>query len=430
VNKCEVNAYLKRLFPICRSLTGEGNRETLEILREIVSIDVHEIPSDTTVYDWKIPQEWHIRDAWIKDSLGNKIVDFKENNLHVVSYSTGVDCKIDFEALEKRLYSHPYLKDAVPYRTSYYQPDWGFCVSQTQLERLKTAKQPLHVRIDAFHKHGHMTLGELRIPGEYKREFLFSCYICHPSMANDSLSGVLLSALLAKQLSEIKTRKWSYRFAFVPETIGAIAYMKLREDELHLIDTGLVLTTLGGGGDFGIKYSFEKGHWINRLISEVFKEARRSLLEYDFDIHGSDERQYSSDPFRINVAGLSKDKYYEYDYYHTSLDDLDFVRPEALLESLDMLGKIVDALEDLRFFKTTVGGGEVMLSKHGLYPKIGGAGNFSAQTKTPLDIRLWIIFYSDGKRPLQAIANIINCEFSDALREAKLMCEKGILVEV
>lgn len=197
-----------------------------------------------------------------------------------------------------------------------------------------------------------------------------------------------------------------------------------------MIDTGLVLTTLGGGGDFGIKYSYERHHWINRLISEVFDESHKRLLEYDFDIHGSDERQYSSDPFRMNMAGLSKDKYYEYDYYHTSLDDLGFVRLEALLEALDMLGKIVDSLEDLRFFKTTVGGGEVMLSKHGLYPMIGGAGNFSAQTNTPLDMRLWILFYSDGKKPLQTIARLINCKFSDLLQEAELMCPKGILVEV
>lgn len=430
MDKREVGDYLKRLFPICRSLTGEGNRETLKILREIVSIDIHEIPSGTTVYDWKVPQEWHIADAWIKDSLGNKIVDFRENNLHVVSYSTGVDRKISFEELESRLYCHAYLDDAIPYRTSYYQHDWGFCVSKRQLERLRNARNPLHVKIDAFHKPGHMTLGESRLSGKFKREFLFSCYICHPSMANDSLSGVLLSALLAKQLSERRVRKWSYRFVFVPETIGAVAYLSLMENEMRRIDAGLVLTTLGGPGDFGVKYSYEENHWINSLVYDVFKKHDRRLLEYRFDIHGSDERQYSSDPFRINMAGLSKNKYYEYDYYHTSLDDLDFVRPEALLEALEMLNKVIDSLEDLRFFKTTIGGGEVMLSKHGLYPKIGGAGNFSAQTNAPLDIRLWILFYSDGKKPLQAIAKLINCEFSDALREAELMCEKGILVEV
>ena len=242
----DIDDYLKRLFPIMRSITGPGNRETLSILQELATIKVKEYMSGKKVYDWIIPDEWIIRDAWIKDEDGNKLIDFQECNLHLISYSAPVNDWFKFDELKEKIHFHEELPEAIPYNTSYYKRDWGFCINKNQYERLSRYKGRLEVMIDSkFDSNGSLTIGELLIPGRSKKEVLISTYICHPSMANDNLSGALMTAYLARELLN-RDLQWSYRFVWIPETIGAITYCAMNEDSLRQIDFGLVVTTVGG----------------------------------------------------------------------------------------------------------------------------------------------------------------------------------------
>jgi aminopeptidase-like protein/spore coat polysaccharide biosynthesis protein SpsF (cytidylyltransferase family) len=425
-----IDAYLKRLFPLCRSITGDPNRQTLGILQEIIPLTVHEVPTGTEVYDWVIPDEWTIRDAWIADAGGKRIVDFRENNLHLVSYSVPVNAQMTWSELAPHIHRHPDLPEAIPYRTSYYKHDWGFCITQAQYEELATTLGLLTIVIDSELKPGSLTYGEYLIPGRSKKEILLSCYICHPSMANDSLSGVLLTVFLAQHISSIKDRNWSYRVVFVPETIGAIAYCSLNEAAMKQIDFGLVITTVGGPGKFGYKQSWDPTHFINELIERVLGEATGEFLTYPFDIHGSDERQYSSLGFRINTATVSKDRYYEYAYYHCSLDDPCFVRAEYILETLSVYKAIIKDVEALKIYRNTSPQCEVMLSRHSLYPKQGGMLKPELGGQSELDIILWLLFLCDGNQPIQNIANRLGVDLSDLRSVIKKLKKINLLVEV
>ncbi len=253
----EFSDYLSRLFPICRSLSGSGNRETLTVLQEIIPLQIKEYPSLKEVFDWQIPPEWNIRDAWIKNSDGEKIVDFQENNLHVVSYSVPVRAEMEFNNLVQRLHMLPEQPEALPYRTSYYSRDWGFCVTQSQLRDLEASTGPLSVCIDSsLDEEGSMTIGELRIPGRSNTEFIISTYICHPSMANDNLSGILITAFLARMMIKKGEPNYSWRFVFVPETIGAIAYLSDNEQNIQDIVGGLVVSCCGGPGPLATNQPF------------------------------------------------------------------------------------------------------------------------------------------------------------------------------
>lgn len=401
----EIDACLRRLFPITRSITGEGNRETLRLLQEIVPLEVHEVPSGTQVYDWTIPDEWNIRDAWIAAPDGRRIVNFRDCNLHVVSYSEPVRAHLDWKALVPHLHVHPELPTAVPYRTSYYRRTWGFCVTQAQYRELEAVGGPFEVVIDSDLKPGSLSYGEYLLPGGSAQEVLLSCYICHPSMANDSLSGVVLTAFLARELSRRPLRRYSYRFAFVPETIGAIAYCARNEAAMKRIDMGLVVTTVGGPGKFGYKQSFDASHAINAMIEAVFAEAGIGHLTYPFDIHGSDERQYSSLGFRINAATICRDRYYEYPYYHCSLDDLSFVTADQLAETLALYLRLIEKIEARRIYRNQLSHGEVMLSRHGLYPVTGGAQLPELAGRSELDLILWLLFLCDGRLSLSDVAH-------------------------
>lgn len=404
----EINSYLVRLFPLCRSITGEPNRITLKALQEIIPLTLHEIPSGTKVYDWTIPDEWFVSEAWIKDIHGNKIIDFKLNNLHLVSYSTPVNAEMTWDELKDHIYVHPTHPNVIPYRTNYYKSNWGFCVTHQQYEKLKSYNEPFTVFIDSKHFPGYLSFGEYLIEGESSKEILISSYICHPSMANDSLSGVLLASFLARYISKLPYRRWSYRFAFVPETIGAVAYCFLNEKKLKEIDFGLVITTCGGPGEFSYKQSFDKNHSINFLIEEVFNNLDIDYDTHPFDIHGSDERQYSSQGFRINIASIFKDKYYEYPFYHTSADDLSFVKSENINESLEIYKLLIEKIENLHIYKNLQPNCEVMLSKHDLYPNTGAALVPVNKTLNKLDIILWLLYYCDGNLDLANIARRLN----------------------
>jgi len=427
----EIDAYLKRLFPICRSITGPGNRETLKILQEIAPIEIKEYPSGTEVYDWVIPSEWRVRDAWIKNRAGERLVDFGVSNVHLVSYSKPVSRNMGFDELRPHLHTHPELPDAIPYRTSYYKRDWGFCVTKEQFDVLEKTEGNLEVVIDSeFDDAGSLTVGELLIPGECKKEILISTYICHPSLANDNLSGAVMTAFLARELLKKKHRLHSYRIIFVPETIGAIAYCAMNEKAMRQIDTGLVVTTVGGPGKFGYKESFDAEHHLNAMIEEVFEEERIEYITYPFDIHGSDERQYSSQGFRMNVASITRDKYYEYPFYHTSLDNLDFVNGEQIAETLRLYMSLLSKLDGNFCYRNLFPNCEVMLSKHELYPKSGGALLPESGGKTDLDLILWLLFLCDGSFSINEIAKQINVPTNTLGDVVMKLEEKKILERV
>lgn len=426
----EIDGYLQRLFPICRSLTGAGNRETLRAIQEIIPLDIREVPTGTAVYDWTIPDEWNIRDAWIAAPDGQRLVDFKRSNLHVVSYSEPVNRRMNWLELKPHLHIHPDLTAAIPYRTSYYRRDWGFCLTHTQYATLEQLGGPFEVVIDSKLEPGALTYGECLLPGRSAQEILLSCYLCHPSMANDSLSGVLLTAFLARHIAQMPDRHWSYRIAFVPETLGAIAYCAANESALKKIDTGLVITTVGGPGKFGYKQSWDPEHPINRLIESVFAETGTDYVVYPFDIHGSDERQYSSQGFRINCATISKDRYYEYPEYHSSLDNLDFVTGDQLAESFGLYQRLIGKLESRRVYRNRVPCGEVMLSRRGLYPASGGAQRPELGGRSELDLLLWLLFLSDGHKALDDIAIELGVETAALEPLTSRLIENGLLADV
>ena len=435
----EIDSYLQRLFPLCRSITGEPNRKTLKILQEIAPLQIKEYPSGTPVYDWTVPDEWNLRNAWIKDVNGNKLVDIQDSNIHLVSYSEPFHGKITFDELKKHIHIHSDIPEAIPYRTSYYRRDWGFCVTHAQYKILQNNQGALEVFIDSdLDNKGSLSIGELLILGESEEEILLSTYICHPSLANDNLSGMVMTAFLARELLKQPKQKYSYRILWVPETIGAIAYSAMNERAMKKIKTGLIITTVGGSGKFGYKKSFDERNPINASIEEVFKEEDIDYLTYPFDIHGSDERQYSSQGFRVNVASITKDKYYEYPYYHSSLDNLDFIKPEYLNMSLLLHLKTLSKLQEYDFtrysefnlphsiiqattyYKSLYPNCEVMLSKHNLYPATGGAQIPIFGDHKELDLILWLFFWADGQTAIEEIAHKINV----GVEELKVVAEK------
>lgn len=417
----EADELLKKLFPICRSITGDGVRKTLSILREIVEFDIKEIPSGTVCYDWVVPDEWNIRDAYIEDSSGNKVIDFQENNLHLVSYSIPIDKKMSFQELEKHLHTLPNLPNAIPYRTTYYKRDWGFCLTREQYCSLDKNEQ-YHVVIDSTLKPGSLTFGEGIIRGYSGQEFLISTYCCHPSLANDNLSGQVLWTLLFRELKRQKTRH-SYRFIIVPETIGAIAYLSQEEKSMKNITGGFVLTTVAGPGKFGYKYTYLGDHLIDRVVHKTFSALGIEYISYPFDVNGSDETHYSAPYFRIPVGTICKDKYYEYDYYHTSLDNLEFISASDLVEVLKLYLFVIEKLEMNVTYRSRNPYCEPMLGKRGLYPQIGGhimqkAVDFKkghlcqcyevSEERiiygSELDAIGWLMFYADGKTSLLDIS--------------------------
>ncbi|HEY9070143.1 MAG TPA: DUF4910 domain-containing protein [Candidatus Ozemobacteraceae bacterium] len=367
----EIAHYLQRLFPLNRSLTGEGNRETLRIISEIAPVRLFEYPSGSRIYDWMIPDEWHVREAWIKDSSGRILVDFLRNNLHLMGYSVPVRRTMSFAELRPHLHVHPFLKDAIPYHTSYFKKQWGFCLSTEQLESLFSPEGIYEVCVDSELKPGSLTVGEILLPGTSQKEYLVSTYICHPSLANDNLSGILLTALLAREWATRK-RNFGYRFIFVPETLGALAYCANNEAAVKDLMGALVVTGVGGPGSFSYKQSFQKEHFLNGMVEDTLNELHRAFLTYPFDIHGSDERQYSSPGFRINTVTISRDRYYEYPEYHSSLDNLEFVRPEYLLSCYEAYLRLLEKMDQNLVFIRTEPHGEPRLGARGLYPETGG----------------------------------------------------------
>ena len=428
----EAEHLLRTLFPICRSLTGDGVRATLRQLQALAPFELEHYPSGGAVYDWTIPDEWVIRDAYIADADGRRLVDFRDNNLHVVSYSRPVQARMTLAQLAPHLFSLPELPDAIPYRTTYYKQDWGFCLSQRQRDRLDPDAL-YSVVIDSELRPGALSLAVARLSGTEAGagEYLISTYCCHPSMANDNLSGVVVTALLCRALAGRRLRH-SYRVLVAPETIGAIAYLAHHPAEMAALRGGLVVTTCAGPGRFGYKETFLGNHLIDRVIRLVFRDAGIDPLRYRFVPDGSDERQYSSPGFRIPVASLTKDKYYEYEYYHTSLDNLDFVSGDNLARSVELHLAVIETLEQNRVWRSCNPCGEAQLGRRGLYPQTGGALRQPAHSGADdqadqTDLIAWIMFLADGDHDLVSIAERSGHRFSDLARVAALLERHGLI---
>jgi len=409
-----IYSLIKELFPICRSITGNGVRQTLKIIGRHIPLEVYEVASGTEVFDWTVPKEWNIRDAWIKDGNGFKIIDFQKCNLHVVNYSAPIRAKMPLAELQAHLFSLPDHPEWIPYKTSYYKESWGFCLSHNQLRSL--TEGDYEVCIDSTLVNGSLTYAECFIPGESQEEILISTHVCHPSLANDNLSGVCTAVFLAKQLAVQKLR-FSYRILFIPGTIGAITWLNRNQASVGRIKHGLVLTGMGDRGGITYKKSRRSNADIDRAASHVLRQSADNYSIEDFNPYGYDERQYCSPGFDLPVGRFSRTPYGKYPEYHTSGDNLDFIRVESLSESFAALINILEVLEGNRFYTNLVPNCEPQLGKRGLYDRVG-----------PNQIAmLWVLNLSDGHHSLLDIAERSDTSFkqireaADSLHQAKLL---------
>jgi aminopeptidase-like protein len=410
------------LYPICRSITGDGYRQTMRRIQEIVPISIHEVATGTEVFDWTIPKEWNIRDAYIKGPGGKKVIDFKQQNLHVLQYSVPVRLKMPLQELKHHLYSLSDHPDWIPYRTSYYKENWGFCLSQKQLDSLEEGEY--EVVIDSSLEDGHLTYGEYRIQGESEEEVLFSCHCCHPSLCNDNLSGIALTSRLAKMLRGLSLR-YSYRFLFIPGAIGSITWLSMNEGVASRIKHGLVVTGVGDSGTFHYKKSRRGNAEIDRVAQYVLKQSEKSYQVRDFSPYGYDERQYCSPGFNLPIGSLTRTPHGAYPQYHTSADNLEFVSADALAESLSIYLEVVRILENNKYYLNLNPKCEVRLGKRGLYRTVGG------QIDQPLNelATLWVLNLSDGQYSLLDIAERANLPFRVIHEVAEKLVSHGLLAE-
>lgn len=395
----EIYQLVKRLFPIARSITGDGVRDTLKIIKEQIPIKIYEVPTGTTVLDWTIPKEWNIKDAYIMDEKGNKIIDFKENNLHVVGYSIPVNKTVTLSELQNHLYSLPEQPEAIPYVTSYYKERWGFCIKQQDRDALKAGKYK--VFIDSELKDGSLTYGELIISGKTKKEVFFSTYVCHPSMANNELSGPAVMTFLAKWLL-IKPRKYTYRIIFIPETIGSITYLSKNLEVMKKnIIAGFNVSCVGDNRVYSYLPTRNGGTYADKVAMNILSFKHPDFIKYSFLDRGSDERQYNAPGVDLPVCCVMRSKFATYPEYHTSLDNLDFVGPEGLGGAFDVLKECIKTIENDTKYRIKCLG-EPQLGKRGLYPTIS-----TKSSTQEVRIMMDFILYADGKNDLIDISNKI-----------------------
>jgi aminopeptidase-like protein len=411
------------LYPICRSITGNGVRQTLEILKRNIPLEIHEIRSGTKIFDWEVPKEWNIDNAYIRNSLGEKVVDFKDCNLHVLNYSTPIQGEVSLEELRKHLYYLPEYPDWIPYRTSYYKEDWGFCLSYNQYQKLNDEKYEVH--IDSSLEHGHLTYAECFIKGELSDEILISAHVCHPSLANDNLAGISVVTFLIKQLLKSKTR-YSYRFIFIPGTIGAIAWLAVNENNVTNIKHGLVASLLGDPGHLTYKRSRKGNAEIDQVAEMVLKARNPENKIIDFFPYGYDERQFCSPGFNLSVGNLSRTPFGQYIQYHTSADNLEFIKEESLEDSYNTYLEIISILEGNKRYLNTNPKCEPQLGKRGLYSLKGG-NNDAKEFQLAL---LWVLNLSDGENSLLDICKRANMKFETIHFAASKLEEADLLREV
>ena len=391
-----------KLFPICRSITGNGFRQSLEMIREIVpEIQVFEVPSGTAVYDWTVPKEWNIRGGWIKNMQGETIIDFNDCNLHVMGYSIPIHQTISREELSEHVYTQPEQPEWIPYVTSYYKERWGFCMSERQKQALTDAEYEVY--IDSTLEDGFLTYGELVLPGETDDEIFFSTYLCHPSMANNELSGPCVQTELIKYLKSLSHRRYTYRFVFIPETIGSITYLSRNLEALQQhVKAGFVLSCVGDNRTYSMVSTKYEDTLADRVLNNVLKFHYPDYIRYSFMQRASDERQYGSAGVDLPVCAFCRSKYHEYPEYHTSADNMDLISPEGLSGAYEVMVKVINALENNYFYQMQCKC-EPQLGKRGLYPTVSQKG-----TKGDARYMQDFIAYADGRNDLIGISNILD----------------------
>ncbi|WP_157017454.1 DUF4910 domain-containing protein [Mesorhizobium xinjiangense] len=407
-----------RLYPICRSITGEGVRRTLAILGEHLPLEQRDVASGTPVFDWTVPKEWVIRSATIKDMAGRTVLDFADHTLHVLNYSRPFSGTVSREDLLAHIHTLPDQPDLIPYRTSYYAENWGFCMPHRRLAELTEAQY--RIEIDSELKDGTLTYGEYLHRGETEREFLFSAHICHPSLANDNCSGLALLAFLAAGLATRKTR-YSYRFLFAPGTIGALTWLAHNEDRVDLIDHGLIVSCVGDGGGPTYKRSRRGDAFIDRAMAHVVSRHGGTVL--DFSPYGYDERQYCSPGFNLPVGLFQRSAFGTFPEYHTSADNLDFIRPEHLASSRRMVTDLIDIVEEDWTPLNLHPKGEPQLGRRGLYAALGGDTSTGASAMA----MLWVLNLADGDNSLLSMADRSGLPFEELAQTAQLLKAHGLL---
>jgi aminopeptidase-like protein len=416
----EIYRLISDLYPLCRSITGNGLRESLRRLQHEIPLEIREVPSGTRVLDWIVPNEWNIRDAYVKDSTGTKVIDFRKSNLHVVNYSTPIHCQLSLAELKPHLFTLPEQPDLIPYRTSYYREFWGFCLSQNELSRL--ADDVYEVFIDSTLETGSLTYGEYCVPGQSEEEVLISTHCCHPSLCNDNLSGVALSAFLARALSR-RTLRYTYRFLFIPGTIGSIAWLSLNEAHVARIRHGLVVACVGDPGPMTYKKSRRGDAEIDRAAQHVLAHSGQPYAVQPFSPYGYDERQYCSPGFNLPVGSLTRTPHGRFPEYHTSADNLSLVRPEALADSFATYLAVFKLLENNHRYLNTNPKGEPQLGRRGLYSMFGGRKDSDDLERAIL----WVLTLSDGSHDLLDIAERSEITFGTIRTAADLLARQGLL---
>jgi aminopeptidase-like protein len=415
-----MHEFMAELYPMCRSITGEGVRQTLLAIRQHIPLAINEIPSGTKVFDWMVPREWNIRDAYVKNSKGERIIDFKESNLHVLSYSIPVHLKMALDELKEHLYTIPECPDWIPHKTSYYSDNWGFSLAHRKL--LHLPNDEYEVVIDSSLENGSLTIGECLLPGTTSDEVLISCHVCHPSLCNDNLSGIALSTYLAEYLANAK-RRLSYRFLFIPSTIGAITWLALNEQGLGKIKHGFVVRCVGDSGHPTYKKSRRGNADIDQAFSHVFKHYGSEYEIQDFVPFGSDERQYSAPGINLPIGCYMRTP--SYPEYHTSADNLEFVKPEAMADSFSICQQVIAILETNQAYLNCNPKCEPQLGKRDLFRNVGGRPEGQSLEFT----YLWILNYSDGLHTLMDIADLSGLDYKSIREAADRLLDKGLLTE-
>jgi aminopeptidase-like protein len=411
----EAHALCASLYPLCRSLTGEGVRETLRQLREIIPLTINEVPSGTRAFDWTVPDEWNIRDAYVLDGRGNRVIDFKASNLHVIGNSAPIDARVSRAELLKHLHTDPAHPDWIPYRHTYYRDSWGFCAPHSVLESLNEPEY--RVRIDSRIAPGSLSYGELLLPGSERGEILISTHTCHPSLGNDNLSGIAVAAMLARDLAA-SNRRFGVRFLFLPATLGPLVWLSRNEELAATIRGGLVLAVCGDAGEPTYVRSRQGRALIDRAIEHVFTHNSPKASVRDFVPTGYDQRQYCSPGFDLPVGSFMRTPNAEYAQYHTSADNLDFVRPEGLGDSWRLIRLAIHILQEDRRYLNLSPKGE---------PRLGPRSLFADAERLGL---LWILNLSDGRHTLLDIAERSRVPFWTLLEGARRLEESGLLREV
>jgi aminopeptidase-like protein len=418
----EIYNFMVELYPICRSITGEGVRETLRAIRKRIPLEMHEVPSGTKVFDWTVPQEWNVSDAYIMNQEGKRVVDFKAHNLHLMSYSSPVRKKMPLAELRPHLFTLPDHPEWIPYRTSYYKENWGFCLRHTDLERLPDDEYD--VVIDSSLQPGSLTYGECYVPGEISDEILVSCHVCHPSMCNDNLSGITVAVKLAETIA-MRQRRYSYRFLFIPGTIGSITWLAQNEQTVSRIKHGIVLTGVGDEGNITYKKSRQGNAEIDRAMAHVLRHSGETSTIIDFFPYGYDERQYCSPGFDLPVGCFMRAPHGQYPEYHSSADNLGFVKTESLVQSYGRCLEVLELLEGNRAYMNQNPKCEPQLGRRGLYRAVAGQ-----QEKQWTELALfWVLNASDGHHTLLDIAERADLPFRKIQSAADALLEVGLLKE-